>query len=332
MDNEKLLTIAIPTFNLGREATKLVDDIVGAENSKLIDILIVDDGSTDDTFDICSLMVEKHPDIVRLISKKNGHYGSAVNCAIQNACGIFFKIIDADDRVDTQGLDELLYRLDEIADEDLFVTNYSVEYHDGRSVEYVPVFDKKLDGSIDLGSLKSLPMHAITYRTEILVQNSIQLDVGIPYTDVEFVLFPLPFVKSAFYLDCVVYRYQIGREGQSIDARQMLASRKKHQQVLTSLILWYEENETELKQAGVIDFARIRIIEMFDKQVQVALECDAPLDEVADLKVLKNKISSASLMKGLSACRFPIRILLAVDFRFFGIAANVYKFIRKVVG
>ena len=332
MNRQKLLTIAIPTFNLGREAAVLVDDIVGVLNSEFIDVLIIDDGSTDDTVDACSLMVEKYPDIVRLISKENGHYGSAVNCAIQNASGVFFKTVDADDRVDRKGLSALLHQLGAATDEDMFVTNYCVEYHGGRVVEHVPVFEKSPDGSIDLGSLRSLPMHAITYRTDLLADNCIKLDTGVPYTDVEFVLFPLPFVKKAAYLDCTVYRYQIGREGQSVDARQLVASRRKHQLVLTALIRWYESSEVELKRAGVIDFARIRIMEMFDKQVQISLECDTPLDEVAGLRLLRTRIKSSSLIHGVSACRPPIRVLMDMNFRFFGVASSLYKFIRKAVG
>ena len=61
-----------------------------------MEILIVDDGSTDGTAAIADEYAEKHPSVVRVIHKENGGHGSAVNTGIENASGLYFKVVDSD--------------------------------------------------------------------------------------------------------------------------------------------------------------------------------------------------------------------------------------------
>ena len=68
----------------------------GAED---VEILIVDDGSTDKTAEIADEYAEKYPTIVKAIHKENGGHGSGVNTGIEKASGLFFKVVDSDDWV-----------------------------------------------------------------------------------------------------------------------------------------------------------------------------------------------------------------------------------------
>lgn len=60
---------------------------------KNVEILVVDDGSTDNTLSIANQYQEKYPDIIRAIHKENGGHGSAVNTGIQNAKGLFLRYL-----------------------------------------------------------------------------------------------------------------------------------------------------------------------------------------------------------------------------------------------
>ena len=73
-----------------------------------IEVLIINDGSTDNTACIAARYPEKYPEIFRLVNKENGGHGSAVNCGISEAKGKYFKTVDGDDWVDTGALRELI--------------------------------------------------------------------------------------------------------------------------------------------------------------------------------------------------------------------------------
>ena len=80
-----------------------------------VEILIVDDGSKDDTAAIADEYAEKYPTIVKAIHQENGGHGEAVNAGIRNATGLYFKVVDSDDWVDWNAYQAILAKLREIA-------------------------------------------------------------------------------------------------------------------------------------------------------------------------------------------------------------------------
>ena len=93
----KLLSIAIPCYNSQDYMAHCIESLLpGGED---VEILIVNDGSKDDTAKIADEYAAKYPTIVKAIHKENGGHGSAVNTGIENATGIYFKVVDSDDWV-----------------------------------------------------------------------------------------------------------------------------------------------------------------------------------------------------------------------------------------
>lgn len=327
----KLITIAMPTYNLGEYAKNAIEDMAASRYFDCLDILIVDDGSTDRTPEICARLADEYQGVVRYIRKDNGHYGSAVNVAIKAAEGKYFKIIDADDRVNPNGINAFIDFVAKNDSVDLVVTDFVVEYDEGAVDRISFGFPADMLLDIDSVSIKSLPMHATAYKTSILKANFIRLDEGVPYTDVEFVLYPMPFVHKIAYLSEVFYRYQIGREGQSISSAQMVSNRRKHQFVLESLIDWHEKSEKKLLENGSYEFATQRIAEMFEKQVQVGLESKSNNEEVQELRALKSKMGKSRQLLDSARYRLPFRMLIALDFKAFPLFSMAYSLARKVI-
>ena len=93
---EKILTIVIPTYNMQDYLHRCLDSlIVPEEQMKHLEVLVVNDGSKDNSSAIAHEYQNKYPDTFRVIDKDNGHYGSCVNAALKIATGKYFRLVDA---------------------------------------------------------------------------------------------------------------------------------------------------------------------------------------------------------------------------------------------
>ena len=108
----KLLSIAVPCYNSQDYMRNCVDSLL--KGGELVEILIVNDGSKDDTAKIADEYAEKYPTIVRVIHQENGGHGEAVNTGIRNATGFYFKVVDSDDWVNEEAFEAILKKLQEL--------------------------------------------------------------------------------------------------------------------------------------------------------------------------------------------------------------------------
>ncbi len=101
---EKTLSISIAAYNVEEFLKNTLDSLVAPEIMDDIEVLIIDDGSKDNTAAIGKEFVDKYPNSFKVISKPNGGYGSTINAAIDAATGQYFKTLDGDDWYDTENL------------------------------------------------------------------------------------------------------------------------------------------------------------------------------------------------------------------------------------
>ena len=96
----KILTVAIPCYNSAEYMRNCIESLLpGGEE---VEIIIVDDGSQkDNTLEIAREYEAKYPNICRAIHQENGGHGEAVNTGLKNANGVFFKVVDSDDWVES---------------------------------------------------------------------------------------------------------------------------------------------------------------------------------------------------------------------------------------
>lgn len=125
----KLLSIAIPSYNAAAYLHYCVESLViGGEQ---VEILIINDGSQDQTQEIAERLASKYPSIVRAIYQENKGHGGAVNRGLAEASGRYFKVVDSDDWVDPRAYLKILETLQELESEgqevDAFVTNFVYE-------------------------------------------------------------------------------------------------------------------------------------------------------------------------------------------------------------
>lgn len=124
----KILTIIIPSYNMEELLGRCVDSM-SPEKLKNVEIIIVNDGSKDKTIDIANKYKNLYPDVVIVIDKKNGNYGSCINEGLKIATGKYVKIIDADDWVDSKSFKSFVEKLQE-TNSDLVLTNFNYILND----------------------------------------------------------------------------------------------------------------------------------------------------------------------------------------------------------
>ena len=228
----KLLSIAVPCYNSAPYMRNCIDSLLTGGDR--VEILIIDDGSTkDNTLAIAREYEAKYPGIVKAIHQENGGHGEAVNTGLKNATGVYFKVVDSDDHLDTELFPQVLDKLEEFVygpeKIDMLCCNF---VYDKQGVEHKKVmayhtaFPKDTPFTWDqvrffmLGQY--ILMHSVIYRTAVLRASGMELPKHTFYVDNLFVYQPLPQVKTIYYLNLDLYRYFIGRDDQSVNEKNMI--------------------------------------------------------------------------------------------------------------
>lgn len=198
-----------------------------------VEILIVDDGSKDDTAAIADEYAEKYPTIVKAIHQENGGHGEAVNAGIRNATGLYFKVVDSDDWVDWNAYQTILAKLREIAGGsvalDMLLANYVYEKEGAKHKRVMRQTGFPKDQIFTWSDVRHfykghyILMHSVIYRTKLLRECGLELPKHTFYVDNIYVYKPLPSVKTLYYMDVDFYRYFIGREDQSVNEKVMIS-------------------------------------------------------------------------------------------------------------
>lgn len=257
----KLLSIAVPCYNSSMYMRKCIDSLLpGGED---VEIIIVNDGSQDNTPDIAEEYRERFPGIVKVVNKENGGHGSAVNTGIEHAAGLYFKVVDSDDWVNQSAYEQILDKLKELLQAgqsiDMFISNFvyekegekrkkAIKYH--HALPRDEVFTWKDVHHFKLGQY--ILMHSVIYRTNLLRECGLRLPEHTFYVDNIFAFQPLPSVKTMYYLDVNFYRYFIGRDDQSVNEQVMIGRIDQQIKVNKILVDYYVEEKQRIRANGKV--------------------------------------------------------------------------------
>lgn len=246
----KILSVLIPTYNMEKYLRHCLDSlIVTSDLMDQLEVLIVNDGSKDKSSEIGHEYESKYPQTFKVIDKENSNYGSCVNVGLQQASGKYIKVLDADDSFDNKAFFSLLTILNGV-DVDLVVTDFVCVNEQGtvtKSEEFdLPVGQiRKYEELSQYPTFLSLPMHAVTYKTDNLRGIGYKQTEGISYTDQEWMFAPFTTVKTAVYHKFSVYRYLLGREGQTMDPKVLIKNISHTKQGIASMMKFYNSSKYE---------------------------------------------------------------------------------------
>lgn len=249
---KKTLTIAIPAYNMEKYLSRCLDSVFSSAHLTDLEVIVINDGSKDNTLCIAQQYALRFPESLNVIDKSNGGWGSAINIAMKKATGKYFKILDSDDWFCTQALNDFILLLKSI-DSDLVASSYSKEYDDQTSKNFIysdHISNKKISFVEFLKSnnyTRKTPMATITYRTDILQKEQITIADRF-YADIEYHLIPLIYIKSIFFTQINLYKYYIGRDGQSTSIAGYNSHINDYIEVSKRLTSFYNKNRSSMKE------------------------------------------------------------------------------------
>jgi glycosyltransferase involved in cell wall biosynthesis len=249
----KILSIIVPAYNMEDYLERCLNSVLDHKWDEDLEVIVVNDGSKDRTLQITLAYKEKFSEIVTIIDKENGNYGSTINAALPVAKGKYVKVLDADDWFDTKEFERFIEQLKNV-DADLVISDFTINYSSGKKEKMIYSAgkeDKIYDFSIMLSPpISWVAMHAISYKTELLRKMNYRQTEGIFYTDLEWALCPMFFVHTIAIVNANVYQYYVGREGQTVDIRNTLKNISQLRKVNEKLLdYYYSFDKSDLSKA-----------------------------------------------------------------------------------
>lgn len=243
----KILSMVVPGYNIEMYIDDLMSSILASEYLNEIEVLIIDDGSTDCTKKIGDKYHSEYPDIVYCYSKENGGHGSTLNYGIPLCKGKYIRAIDGDDWFDTVELDKTIRALKN-TEADIVATGYViVNIDEGTKRKMIPKgydYNKAYDFYEICDKLDSIEYHSIIYKNSIINKNYKKLDENCFYVDCEYILYPLVNVQTVLFLETTPYMYRVGTVNQSVNIKNRIKNRDMMKRVILSLITYYESLES----------------------------------------------------------------------------------------
>ena len=288
----KLLTVTVPCYNSQDYMEKCIESLLPGGDR--VEVIIIDDGSKDNTGAIADRYVEQYPDIVRVIHQENGGHGEGINQGLKHATGKYFKVVDSDDTMSKDFVPFLdkLEELDKQGGVDLFVTNYFYVHTDGigdRSINYSSVLpENKVFAWKDTKPFmmtQLLTIHSCTFRTEAMRQWGCQLPKHTFYEDNLMVYLTLPHIQKMYYMNIDLYRYWIGRPDQSV--QESVSVKRYHHQILVTELCFKSCHLDDIQDKALKRYLHHELFMMFGISIMFtrlnrSAETDAALDRMWD--------------------------------------------------
>lgn len=271
----KVLTIVVPSYNTEKYVDECLPTMLDDRINEKLEILMVNDGSKDNTLDKLREYEVKVPGTIKVIDKENGGHGSTINKGIEHATGKYIRIIDGDDWVNTEELVRFVQGL-ENTDVDLVLSPYEEHIFPEktkRTVEFNLEVNKEYsyDEMILKNNYQIPMMHGTTFKVEVLRKYNLKISENSFYVDLQFIVFPMEYVQTVTYINTFVYCYRLGTQDQSVNINSYFRNRDMHRNVVISVIEAYNRIEKTLGTVSRVEALKQRIFYEVIKDVNLCL-------------------------------------------------------------
>lgn len=325
----KILSISIAAYNIENCIMETLDTlIVDRDTLNKIQVIIVNDGSKDKTPELAAEYCTKYPDSFFLINKQNGGYGSTVNAALKIATGRYFRLLDGDDWYFTENLKSYITFLEQ-TDADIVLTPY-VEYYENNGTEKLwdrqhlePLKEYKVE-EIKSSELTDIKMHELAVKTSMMKKCGIEITEHCFYTDTEYAFLNFFYAKTIVKFNLPIYKYRIGRVGQSVSIKGRLKHSEDAARVLDKIVTLYEAEKNELsgvKKQLLWDTIKVNA----EFQYTTYLLFEQSKENVGRIKHYDEKLKqiSESLYRELPKHSKAARLLRLTKYRGYGLIRKI---------
>ncbi len=233
---EKILSIIIPTYNAEKFLDKGLTSFImeDADLMNKLEVIVVNDGTPDNSVAVAQKYVDRYPHVFSIVSKENGGHGSAINVGVEYITGKYFKVVDADDWVDTEALKRTLIILEE-EEFDAAIQSFRIYNIVTKASECCNIEGNITNKCYTLKELMErwndldqvMRLHGLIYNTEFYRKQNYRLIEHVYYEDQEYSTIPLCWARKIRLINDQLYIYRIGDENQSI-AESNLFKRLDH--------------------------------------------------------------------------------------------------------
>lgn len=302
----KLISFVVPAYNSEKYLNTCIDSLLFDLDK--IEIIIVNDGSKDNTIKIAEAYKHMYPNTVKVINKLNGGHGSGINAGLEMATGLYFKVVDSDDWMDVENTKYLVNKISQLKDleqsPDVFISDFIYEHvedqtHFIRSYKDYFIHEQITTWNDSLKKFRlsaTLLMHALTYKTQVLRNCGLQLPEHTFYVDNIFAYQPLAHTTYIYYIPKVMYHYYIGRADQSVQMHHIVNRYDQQIRVMRHIMYAYNYKQLShmpkgLKQYMFHNLAIIMVVtQMFTTAKDTKERRDALSSLWKDLKSYDRKM------------------------------------------
>ena len=213
------VSVIIPVYNTEKYLRRCMESLVN-QTLKEVEILLVDDGSTDNSLSIMLEYENRYPEKVKVYTKENGGQATARNLGIQRSRGKYIGFVDSDDYVDVV-MYETMYRVAEENQCDMVECHYRYLCEEGKRTKeyrargYIRQYKNQRDMFINA---QVSPCNKL-FRREVLMHEGVDFPEGFIYEDTAFYIKSIPFIKKEIHINEHFYYYFL-RGGSTMNANR----------------------------------------------------------------------------------------------------------------
>ena len=196
-------SIIVPIYNVELYLKKCLDSLIN-QNYNNYEIILINDGSTDNSESIIKEYSNKYPELIKSYKKKNGGLSSARNYGIKKASKEYLLFVDSDDYIEKNTLSILNEELN-INKKDIIVFNYIAKYSD-KEIK-VNTFNNNIN-DLEKKYILSIPSACNKLvKKEIFTKNKIEFPNGLYYEDLATMPLLINCTNNISFIDEYLYIY-----------------------------------------------------------------------------------------------------------------------------
>lgn len=211
--NKCKLSIIVPVYGVEKYIDKCLNSLV-KQSLKEIEIIVVNDGTKDNSQKIIDKYVKKYPDKIKSYIKENGGQGSARNYGLKKTTGEYIGYVDSDDFVEKDMYKKLYNKAKENNYDIVVCGNYNVseDYQNKNIDAFINNYNTDLE-NIFFGKMA---VWNKIYKRDILIKNKLEFKEKVWYEDLAFTLKAIMNSNTFAFIDEPLYDYLI-REGSTMN-------------------------------------------------------------------------------------------------------------------